>query len=59
LDQIEPELAMNLKQELKGYIPKETWDFYQLLLNGNEEEVWEEYGAVFAELEDSTTYGFQ
>jgi hypothetical protein len=56
LDHIEPELAMKYKEELKRYIPKETWDFYQLLLHGTEEEVWEEYGAVLADLEDSTKY---
>jgi predicted metalloenzyme YecM len=52
LDHIE----LKYKEELKRYIPKETWDFYQLLLHGTEEEVWQEYGAVLADLEDSTKY---
>ncbi len=56
LAHIEPELAMKYKHELKRYISKETWDFYHLLLHGTEEEVWEEYGAVLAELENAKRY---
>ncbi|WP_134702759.1 YecA family protein [Ammoniphilus sp. YIM 78166] len=56
LNHVEPDIAMKLKDELTPLANKEAWSFYELLLNGSEEEIWEEYGATLGELEDSTDF---
>lgn len=56
LNRVEPDIAMKLKDELTPFANKDAWSFYQLLLNGSEEEVWEEYGATLGELEDTTDF---
>jgi hypothetical protein len=56
LENIEPQLAMNYKNELTPYHTKETWDFYELLLNGTEEEVWKEYGKIINSLDQAMEY---
>ncbi|MDQ0220997.1 zinc chelation protein SecC [Peribacillus cavernae] len=53
---LEPEIALLNKEKLKRFISNDTWSFYDLLLKGTEEEVWEEYGSVLAELENGTRY---
>lgn len=56
LHNIEPDTALKYKQQLKSYIKQNTWDFYHLLLHGTEEEIWEEYGAVLARLDEAIEY---
>lgn len=56
LDNLDPEVAIEHQQELKSYIQKSGWDFYQLLLNGEEEKLWEEYGSSLAKLETEENY---
>lgn len=56
INKIRPEQAMRFKAELQPFIKREMWDFYQLLLNGSEEEVWTEYGGALAELDGSPDY---
>ncbi len=59
LENIEPQLAMNYKNELTPYHTKETWDFYELLLNGTEEEVWNKYGEIINRLEQASEYNHE
>jgi hypothetical protein len=51
LDNLEPEMALEYQQELMPYIEESKWDFYRFLLNGEEEQIWEEYGSTLAKLE--------
>jgi hypothetical protein len=51
VQRIEPELALKYKEQLQGYIPKHTWNLYELLLHGSEEEVYSEYGQILNDLE--------
>nr|WP_062110053.1 SEC-C metal-binding domain-containing protein [Bacillus niameyensis] len=49
-------LALKYKEQLKKYLPQDTWSFYELLTNGTEEEVYEEYGKVLNDLDQSFHY---
>jgi hypothetical protein len=51
VQRIEHELALKYKDQLKKYIPKSTWALYELLLHGDEEEVYSEYGQILNDLE--------
>jgi hypothetical protein len=55
-DNVEPEMALAHQMELEKYIAKDEWDFYRFLLEGSEEEVWEEYGAALGKLESSSKF---
>lgn len=44
------ELKMEHRTELEEYLPKKDFDYYQFLMTGEEEPVWEEYGSVLADL---------
>jgi uncharacterized protein (DUF433 family) len=37
---LDPELALKHKEELKTFIPSDYWPLYEVLVNGTEEEVW-------------------
>jgi hypothetical protein len=56
LDNLEPEIALEHQEELKPYIDKKSWDFYRFLLNGDEEQIWEEYGSTTANLETMNNF---
>ena len=56
VDHIEPELALKYREPLEGYIRKEMWLLYELLVNGSEEEVYTEYGKILNELERVEPY---
>jgi hypothetical protein len=56
LGNIEPALAIKYKNELTPYYTKETWDFYHLLVNGTEDEVWNAYGEIINKLERAPEY---
>jgi hypothetical protein len=56
LDHIEPELALKYKGPLTRYISKDMWLFYELLLNGAEEEVYTEYGKILNALDRAASY---
>ncbi|WP_053364651.1 SEC-C metal-binding domain-containing protein [Bacillus sp. FJAT-27251] len=51
LNKLEPELALQYKEQLEPYISKDTWSLYELLVNGTEEEVYSEYGLALNALE--------
>jgi hypothetical protein len=55
-EQIEPELAIKYKEELQTYLPTDRWSLYELLLHGNEEEVYSEYGKLLNELDHADSF---
>jgi hypothetical protein len=56
LDNLEPEIALEYQEELKPYVDKNSWDFYRLLLDGDDEQIWEEYGSTSAKLETMSNF---
>lgn len=56
LDRVEPELAITYKEQLVGYVPKETWDLYELIVNGSEEDVYMEFGQVLNDIEYAESF---
>lgn len=49
---IPPSILLKYRDELAHLFSNDWWDFYDLLLYGEEEEVWGAYGSVLNELED-------
>jgi hypothetical protein len=56
LDNLEPEMALEYQKELAPYIEESGWEFYRLLLNGEDEQIWEEYGSTTAKLETERNF---
>jgi hypothetical protein len=56
LDNLEPEIALEYQQELAPFIEEREWDFYRFLLNGEDEQIWEEYGSTTAKLETMNNF---
>ena len=48
---IRPKVAFKFRQELRPFFDKKKWSFYKTLDSGEEEEVWEQYGELLAQLE--------
>jgi len=53
---IRPKEALKFHLELTPFFDKKKWSFYKTLENGDEEDVWEQYGELLAQLE--TEEGF-
>lgn len=53
LDQVEPKLAMNYRGSLESYLSKETWDIFELILQGSKEDIIKKYEELVNELETS------
>lgn len=49
---IRPKEALKFRQELTPFFDKKKWSFYETLVNGEEEEVWEQYGGLLVQLEE-------
>lgn len=49
---IRPKEALKFRQELTPFFDKKKWSFYETLVNGEEEEVWEQYGELLVQLEE-------
>lgn len=58
LNNVEPALAMKYRESLKGLIPEENWSLFELLLNGEEEEVYEKYGEVLNAIDTANTFPY-
>lgn len=56
LSNVDTCLAVKYKEQLKKYLPQDTWTFYELLESGTEEEVYGEYGKVLNDLERASSY---
>ncbi|WP_257967915.1 YecA family protein [Peribacillus deserti] len=53
---IPPNKALQYKSELSPFITSSQWALYEVLVNGEEDQVWEEYGSHLAQLEAQETY---
>ncbi|MFD2445309.1 SEC-C metal-binding domain-containing protein [Bacillus sp. CGMCC 1.16607] len=56
LQNLEPEMALKYRNEIEPYIKKEGIDFYHFLQNGTEEEIWDKYGEILAQLENEVKF---
>jgi hypothetical protein len=56
LENLEPEIALDHQEELKPYVDKSSWDFYRLLHNGDDGQIWEEYRSTTAQLETMNNF---
>lgn len=56
LHSLQPELAVKNKDKLENIISSKTWAFYELLINGSEEQIWEEYGSYLAKLDEMSAF---
>jgi hypothetical protein len=56
LNRVEPELALKYSEPLQRYFTEDTWQLYQLFVNGTEEEVYTEYGKTLNALESADSY---
>jgi hypothetical protein len=53
---IDPELKLKLRPQLEEFLPQKDFDYYQFLMTGEEEQVWEEYGSVLAGLAEDESF---
>lgn len=56
LHSLQPELAVRHRDQLRNWFSSRTWALYKTLLNGTEEETWEEYGSYLASLDEAATF---
>ncbi|WP_144548533.1 SEC-C metal-binding domain-containing protein [Bacillus sp. X1(2014)] len=56
LERIEPILSLKYKEPLQKYFNEEHWSLVELIVNGDEEEVWEEFANTINSLDKATTY---
>jgi len=47
---IPSDLKLKHRTQLETYLPEKEFDYIQFFMNGEEEQVWEEYGSVLAAL---------
>ncbi|MBS4204963.1 SEC-C metal-binding domain-containing protein [Lederbergia citrea] len=52
INELKPEIIVAFEKELSPYLEKEFFTFNCFLLEGEEENLWEEYGSVLASLEE-------
>jgi hypothetical protein len=53
---ISSDLKLKHRDQLKTYLPEKEFDYIQFFMNGEEEQVWEEYGSILAELETDKSF---
>lgn len=53
---VEPELAMKYKRELSAFLPEDVFRLYDILLYGDERQVWTEYSRLLDALDHSQEY---
>ncbi|WP_342430923.1 SEC-C metal-binding domain-containing protein [Neobacillus sp. FSL H8-0543] len=56
IDHIEPKLALKYKEQLEKYIHKDMWSFFELIVNGTEEEVYTKYGEILNTLDRAKSH---
>ncbi|MFS0821436.1 SEC-C metal-binding domain-containing protein [Bacillus sp. 1P02SD] len=57
LSNFDTSLAFTYKEQLEKYIPKQTWEIYEIIENGSEEDVYSMYGKVLNKLDQSSSRG--
>ncbi|RFB17489.1 zinc chelation protein SecC [Bacillus sp. HNG] len=58
LNNIDTSLAFKNKERLEKYIPKQTWEIFETIENGSEEDVYSMYGEVLNKLDKSSSRGY-
>ncbi|WP_226668952.1 hypothetical protein [Metabacillus litoralis] len=53
VNKLSPDLVLTQKQLIESYISKEAWDFYELLKNGTEDDVWPAFFETLSKLESN------
>ncbi|WML26171.1 SEC-C metal-binding domain-containing protein [Neobacillus sp. OS1-33] len=56
LNRMDPELALKYKEALQGYISEDSWSLYELIMNGTEDEVFNEFLKTIHTLDNAETY---
>ncbi|MEH7748369.1 zinc chelation protein SecC, partial [Neobacillus drentensis] len=56
LERIDPRIGLKYKEPLQKYFNEEHWSFVELIVKGDEEEVWEEFANTINALDKATTY---
>ncbi|MDR7238013.1 YecA family protein [Neobacillus drentensis] len=56
LNRIGPELALKYKEALQGYISEDSWSLNELIMNGTEDEVFNEFLKTINTLDHAETY---
>jgi hypothetical protein len=56
LNQIGPNLALKYQTELSPFFQKGDWEFFRLIEEGEEEDIWEEYGSYLYKLDHSENF---
>ena len=56
LERIEPMLSLKYKEPIQKYLNEEHCSLAELIVNGDEEEVWEEFAQKINVLDKATTY---
>ncbi|SMQ81402.1 SEC-C motif-containing protein [Bacillus sp. OV166] len=55
-ERIDPKLALKYREQLQRYIGEDRWSFYELIVNGTEEEVWNKYAKTINTLDQADSY---
>ncbi|MFJ5624537.1 zinc chelation protein SecC [Peribacillus loiseleuriae] len=53
---VEPELAVEHKQDLSTFLPEDVFRLYDILIYGDERQVWAEYSRLLNKLDQSQEY---
>jgi hypothetical protein len=56
LNHIAPSLALKYKNELAPFFESSDWEFFRLIEEGEEEDIWEEYGSYLYKLDHSENF---
>lgn len=56
LERVEPILGLKYKEPLQRYLSEDHWSLVELIVNGDEEEVWAEFAKTVKTLDKAKTY---
>ncbi|WP_026565175.1 SEC-C metal-binding domain-containing protein [Bacillus sp. UNC41MFS5] len=56
LERIEPSIGLKYKEPLQKYLSEEHWSLFDLIVNGDDEDVWEEFAQIINDLDKAKTY---
>ncbi|MFJ5714596.1 SEC-C metal-binding domain-containing protein [Neobacillus sp. NPDC093127] len=58
VNKVDPELAWQFRESLEGFISEDTWELYELIVNGTEEAIKGEYEKYLNQLESLQYYEY-
>lgn len=53
---IRSDLKLKHRTQLEEFLPEKEFEYIQILMDGEEEKVWEEYGSILADLETDDSF---